>query len=293
MPLSGLDSVLAGYKQRIVFTKTNSAATVAGLPYTLIDRAGAPAAGSLNPGNATNGIVPTDATTGFPTIQAYAGSNRGYISRIELSCSAACTIELYDVLFMAGQTTIPTTGTTTVSLTSIPSFATRVPFRSDGTTRDYSLVELFLLASTALSNHAHTASIDYTDSADGAQNTGNMATQNIPVNRMIRMPLATALPVKTVTGYKLNGATSSTGSVSVMAARKLCSIRALGFSAVLGPDQTGLPEVYADSALMPVVIMDSTSSALPYLNIEIVEVACANDFVRKVAVVALRLWRRA
>lgn len=270
-PSTALNQILGGYKQRIFFTKTNSVTTVAGLPYTLIDRAGVPAAGSLNPNQTTNGVVPTDATTGYPVLQAFAGSNKGYITRVELSCSAACTIELYDVLFMAGQTTIPTSGTTTVALTSIPSWAARVPFKSDGSTRDYSLVELFIQASTALSNHAHTTSIDYTDTADAAQNTGNISTQNTPVNRLIRMPLGGTLPVKTVTGYKVNGATSSTGSVSIMAARKLCSIRALGFSSVLGPDQTGCPEIFADSAILPVVLMDSTSSALPYLNIEIAE----------------------
>lgn len=272
MAITGLDSVLAGYKQRFYFMKTNSVTTVAGLPYTLIDRSGNPAAGSLNPSQTTNGLVPTDATAGFLPIAAFAGSNKGYLSRLELSITAAGTLELYDCLFMAGQTTIPTSGTTTVSLTSIPSFATRVPYKSDGSTRDWSLVELFIMCSTALSNHAHTTSIDYTDQDGNAGNTGNMSTQNLPVNRLVRMPLATGdTGVQSITGYKVNGATSSTGSVSVLAMRKICAIRALGFSNVLGPDQTGLPEVFADSAIMPVAIMDSTSSALPYLYFEIVE----------------------
>lgn len=270
--MPALDAVLNGYKQRLVFTKTNSVTTVAGLPYTLIDRSGYPAAGSLNPNQVTNGLVPTDATAGFPPINAFAGSNKGYISRLEYSTSAAGMLELYDCLFMAGQTTIPTSGTTTVALTSIPSFASRVPYKSDGTTRDWTLVELFIMASTALSNHAHTVSIDYLDQDGNAANTGNMSTQNIPVNRLIRMPLASGdTGVQQITGYKVNGATSSTGSVSVLAMRRLCSIRGLPLSNALGPDQTGLPEVFGDSAIMPLALMDSTSSALPALNIEIVE----------------------
>lgn len=273
MPLTGLDSVIAGYKQRLYYTKTNSVTTVAGLPYTLIDRAGNPAAGSLNPNNTTNGVVPTDATSGFIPIAAFAGSNKGYISRVELSLSAAGTIELYDVLFWAGQTTIPTSGTTTVTLTSIPDFSGRVPYKSDGTTRDWSCVELFVQASTALSNHAHSTSITYTDQdGNGSASTGNMSTQNIPVNRLLRMPLASGdSGVQALTGYAVNGATSSTGSVSVLAMRKLCAIRTLGFSNVFGPDQTGMPQVFADSAILAVAVMDSTSSALPYVMIEIVE----------------------
>jgi hypothetical protein len=273
MPPSGLDSVLAGYKQKLLISKTNSVTTVAGLPFTLIDRAGFPAAGSLNPGNTANGVVPTDATAGFPLINAFAGSNQGYISRIDLTTSAAGAFQLYDVLFWAGQTTIPVSGTTTVTLTSIPSFATRVPFKSDGSTRDWSQVEIFVQLSVAGSNHAHSTAITYTDQ-DGntGATTGNISTQNIGVNRLIRAPLAAGdTGVQAITAYAVNGATSSTGSVSVIAARHLCTIRSQGFSASYGPDQTGLPEVFADSAILAVAVMDSTSSAIPWLNIEVVE----------------------
>jgi hypothetical protein len=272
MALSGLDAVLAGYKQKLLISKTNSVTTVAGLPFTLIDRAGFPAAGSLNPGNTANGVVPTYATAGFPLINAFGGSNRGYISRIDLTTSAAGAFQLYDVLFWAGQTTIPTTGTTPISLTSIPSFATRVPFKSDGSTRDWSLVEIFLQLSVAGSNHAHSTTISYTDQDGNAGSTGNISTQNIGVNRLIRAPLAAGdTGVQSITGYTVNGVTSATGAVSVIAARHLCTIRSQGFSASYGPDQTGLPEVFANSAILAVAVMDSTSSAIPWLNIEVVE----------------------
>lgn len=272
MPITGLDSVLAGFKQEIPYCKTNTVTTVAGVPYTLINRAGYPAAGSLNPSQTTNGAVPTDATTGFPTIAAFGGSNKGYLSRLLLTTNAACSIALYDVLFWAGQTVIPTSGTTTVSLTSRPTFTTRVPYMSDGTTRDWTQVQLFIQASTALSNHAHTTSIDYLDQGGNAGNTGDQSTQNIPVNRLIRCPLASGdYGVQEITGYNVNGATSSTGSVSVLAMRKLCQVRAMVGSNTYGPDLTGLPEVFADSALLAVAIMDSTTSPIFQLDVEIVE----------------------
>lgn len=267
-----LDSVLGAYRQCIPMFKSNSITTVAGQPFTLIDRAGYPAAGSLNPGNTTTGLVPTDATTGFPTIDAFGGSNRGFLSHVEVMAPATGVIEIYDVLFMAGQTTIPTTGTTTVTLSTQPSFASRVPFKSDGTTRDWSQVQIYLQASVAWSNHAHTTSVTYTDQDGNTGSTGNVSTQNLGINRWLRMPLATGdVGVQRLDSYAVNGVTSASGAVSVILARKLYSARIIGGGWTYGPDQTGLPEVYADSALLLVCRMDSTSSSTPAVNICISE----------------------
>jgi hypothetical protein len=272
MPITTLDGLLGAYKQVIPLVKTNSVTTVAGLPFTLFDRAGVPPAGSLNPSNTTNGIVPVAGNTGYPAIVPFQGGNTGYLSRVEVTASAAGSFQIYDVLFMAGQTTIPTSGTTTIALTSRPSFASRVPFQSDGVTRAWSRVELFLQASVAWSNHAHTASVDYLDQDGAASNTGNQSTQNNGVNRLLRCPLAAGdTGVSDVTGYNLNGVTSAAGAVSVMAARRLFSARTNVVSQVFGPDQTGMPIVYPTSALLLVAVMDSTSSAIPAVTIEIAE----------------------
>jgi hypothetical protein len=266
-----LDKLLGAHRQIIPMFKSNSVTTTAGNPFTLIDRAGYPIAGSLNPSSVVNGTVPTDATTGFPVIDAFGGSNRGFLSHVEVSVPVTGLIEIYDVLFWAGQTTIPTSGTTTVALTSIPSFATRVPFKSDGSTRDYNQVQIFLQSSVAWSNHAHTASVDYLDQDGNVANTGNISTQNLGINRWLRMPLATGdTGVQQITGYKLNGVTSAAGAVTAVAARRLFGARAIATN-MFGPDQTGLPEVFADSALLLVCKMDSTSSSLPYVTLTISE----------------------
>ena len=270
MPLT-FDKLIGAYRQTIPMVKTNSITTVAGLPSTLIDRAGFPAAGSLNPNQTTNGIVPVDTDAGYPLIDAASGSNRIYLSRVSISANVAMSVDLYDVLFMAGQTTIPTSGTTTVALTSRPSFSSRVPFLSDGTTRDWSRVELFIQSSVAFSNHAHTCSIDYLDQGGSAGNTGNISTQNIAVNRWLRCPLAAGdTGVQEITGYNVNGVATASGSVSVLAARRLGSFRtAGGLSSIYGPDYTGLPEVYGTSAILMVVRADSTSSGTPDVVIEL------------------------
>jgi hypothetical protein len=271
MAITTLDGLLGAYKQLIPMSKTNVVTTVAGQPSTLVDRTGYPGAGALNPGNTTTGIVPTDATTGFPTIQNFQSGNTGYLSRVEINTSVACSIAIYDVLFMAGQTTIPTTGTTTVTLSTQPDFSGRVPFQGDGTTRDWALVELYLQASVTWSNHAHTTAVTYTDQGGASGSTGNVSTQNYAANRWLRMPLAAGdSGVQRIDSYAVNGITSATGAVSVICARRLFLARS-NLSAIYGPDQTGLPIVYQDSALLLVAITDSTSSGFPAVTLEIAE----------------------
>jgi hypothetical protein len=270
MPLT-LDKVLGAYKQIIPMVKTTAVTTVAGQPATLFDRAGFPVAGSLNPSETLAGIVPVDTDAGYPGINDATGSNKIYLSRVSISANVAMSIDLYDVLFRAGQTTIPTSGTTTVALTSRPSFTSRVPFLADGVTRDWSRVEMFIQASVAFSNHAHTTSVDYLDQDGNAGNTGNVSTQNIAVNRLLRLPLAAGdSGVQEITGYNVNGIASATGSVSVMAARRIGMFRTQGgLSSLYGPDYTGLPEIYSSSALLMVVRADSTSSGFPDVVLEL------------------------
>lgn len=270
MPLT-LDKLIGAYKQTIPMVKTNGVSTTAGLPSTLIDRAGFPAAGALNPNQTANGVVPVDTDAGYPVIDNASGSNKIYLSRVTIAASVAMSIDLYDVLFLAGQTTIPTSGTTTVALTSRPSFSGRVPFLADGVTRDWSRVELFLYSSVAWSNHAHTASIDYVDQGGASGNTGNNSTQNFAINRMLRMPLAAGdTGVQEITGYNLNGIASASGAVVAMAARRLGSFRTQGgLSSLYGPDYTGLPEVFGTSAILMVCRADSTSSGIPDVVIEL------------------------
>lgn len=269
-----LDKILGAYKQRIPVVKTSTATVVAGLPSTLIDKNGFPAAGSLNPSQTTNGVVPTNATAGYPRIEAPSGSNRLYLSRVEVAASVGMSVEIFDCIFQAGQTTIPTSGTTTVTLSSIPSIASRIPYMADGTTKDYQSLQLFIQMSVAGSAHAHTTSIDYLDQGGAAGNTGNVSTNAFAVNRLIRCPLAAGdTGVQGITGYNVNGATSSTGAVTVQIMRSLGRYRTTaGNSNIYGPDYTGLPELFGDSALLLVVYADSTSSGIPSVNIEIAHI---------------------
>jgi hypothetical protein len=261
------------YKQTVEISKTASVTTVAGQWSTLFAQGGFPAAGSA-PANTTTGVVPTDATTGFPIIQPFQGSNVGRIGRVEADSPVNQVLSLYDVLFWAGPTTIPTAGTTTVALSSRPSFAARLPFRGDGVTRDWSSVELWAWMSTAGGAQAHTVSADYTNQ-DGttARNTGNQSTNGIIQHRLIRMPWAAGdNGARELEGYKVNGIASATGAVVMMAMRRLWRGRVIGNTTlVAGPDMTGLPQVFSDSALMLLSRPESTASSTPSVYIEIGE----------------------
>jgi hypothetical protein len=275
MAITTLDGYLGAFKQRVTIAKTNSVTTVAGQPSTTFDRAGFPAAGALNPNQITNGLVPTDATTGYPTIQAFNGSNKGYITRVEATWPVAGSLAIYDVLFETGQVTIPTSGTTVTSLTSQPSYATRVPYKSDGTNRDYTQCELWARpGSVAWSNHAHSVTVTYVDQDNNtAEATANLSTQNIIINRLIRVPLnAQDNGVRQINSFTLNGVTSAAGNVVIAVMRPLWMGRIYGpGGGQWGPDQTGMPEVFADSALLLVTYADSTSSSTPSVQIEIAE----------------------
>jgi hypothetical protein len=274
MAITTFDQYVGAFKQHIQLAKTNTVTTVAGQWSTVFDRNGFPAAGALSPAQTTNGVVPTDATTGFPTIATFAGSNTGYLSRVEAYSNVAGTLALFDVLFWAGATTIPTSGTTTVALTSRPSFTGRLPFDSGGSNPDYTETELWAWMSTAGSNHAHSVSIDYTDqSGNTGANTGNVSTQSIIVNRMLRLPWASGdYGTRDLEGYKVNGATSSTGAVVVMVLRRLWAGRLQANQYLtFGPDLTGMPQVFDTSAIMCAVMMDSTTSATMSIIAEIAE----------------------
>jgi hypothetical protein len=274
MAITTFDQYVGAYKQHIQLAKTNTITTVAGRESSLLDRAGFPTAAALSPTQTTNGVVPTDATTGFPTIATFQGSNKGYLSRMEAYSNVACTLFLFDLLFWAGGTVIPTSGTTTVALTSQPDFSGRLPFDGGGVNPAWNETELWLHSNVAWSNHAHTASVDYTDQDNnGAANTGNVSTQNRPINSMMRMPWASGdYGTRKLEGYKLNGIASAAGQVTAMVLRRLWAGRLQANQyMVFGPDLTGMPQMFDTSALFIACNTDSTTSPTPNLILEIAE----------------------
>ena len=221
-------------------------------------------------GNIANGLVPTQATAGFPAINTFGGGNTGYLTGLNFSNSVACRMHLYDRLFHVGSISLTTLATTT--LTSQPSFSSRVP---GGT--DYTSTEIWLEVNTAVSATATTVSVSYTNEA-GVSGRSTGATASLSgyiTGRLILMPLqAGDKGVQRIDSVTVGGTVASAGTVNVIVARPLVTsmrVPVAGAGDILGLDRTGMVQVWADSALWLIIAADSTSSGAPEILAEIAD----------------------
>lgn len=262
MAITSIDAYVASAKQIVQIFKSASRAAVAATPFSVFDLAGQPGAGTMAVGNTANGIVPTDATAGYPEINAFGAGNKGYLAGIQFGNRVECRLALYDTLFSAGAYAFNANTT----LTSQPSFSGRVP---NGT--DYSNTELWLEAATAFTG-SQSCAITYSNQAGTpGSTTGTVALGVAPtIGRMTRMPLqAGDTGVSKIESVVSTGSSAGTFNVHVM--RRLWSGRV---QLANGGDihdllRCGLVELFADSALRLVVIPDSTATSFPELQIEI------------------------
>lgn len=262
MAITTVDGLVAALRQVIAFNKTASRTSIAAIPFTIYDLAGTPGAGSLSVGNTANGIVPTDATTGAPVIDAFSGVNIGYIAKVDFSNTVASRLIVYDRLFSAGTYAFNAAQT----LASQPSYAGRLP------NTNYKGLELWVEVVTAFTGNMSIA-VTYTNQ-DGvtARTTGTIATGVAPtLGRMIRLNLqAGDTGIQKIESITATVATVGTFNVHVM--RKLWSgrVKFANDGDVHEFTKTNLPQVYTDSSLFYVVNADSTSTGLPTIDIDIV-----------------------
>jgi hypothetical protein len=263
MAITTLDGYIAAIKQKIAWTKTTTRTTVANGWFSLFDVAGHPGAGTLAGSNTANGVVPTDATTGYPIVTAFSGSNKGYLGRVEYANTVACRVALFDRVFLAGAYAFNANTT----LASQPSYSSRVP---GGT--DYTGLEIWCeQVAAATGNQA--VNVTYTDQDGNAGATtgatGIGAAQT--VGRCWQLPLAAGdsgvQKIEVVVG-----SVATVGTFNVMVLRPLWSGRIIVANSgdVRDALQNGMPELFADSALYVMVAADSTSSGLPECSFQVV-----------------------
>jgi hypothetical protein len=263
MAITTRDGLIAAQAaaQRVRLLKTTSRTSVAAIPFSLFDLAGSPGAGVLAGTSTAAGVVPTDATAGMPTINAFSGS-AGYLSRVEASSPVACRLAIYDLLFKAGAYTF----NADVTLAAQPSYSSRV---IGGT--DYKGTELWIEAATAFTGN-QTVQINYLDQDGNPGDTGVIATGVAPIlGRMFRLPLATGdTGVQRID--RVRSSISTVGTFNALVMRKLWEgrIRISNDQIVHGPDLTGLPVLFADSALILVVTPDSTATSLPEVVVDVI-----------------------
>jgi len=129
MALSTFDDYLASTKQMVIQKKTASITTVAQMWSSPFHLAGTPGAGTFAGTSTTAGVVPTDATTGCPIINAFAGSGVGKITRLNAYCSVSGQLMLADMLWKGGAYPY----NAAVTLSAQPDFSSRVPGGTDFT----------------------------------------------------------------------------------------------------------------------------------------------------------------
>jgi len=273
---NGLSEYLAASKQRIPFVKTANRTSVALIPFSVFDLAGNPGAGTLAGTSTTAGVVPTDATAGTPIINAFGGSNKGYLTKVEYYNSVISTLFVYDLLFKAGNYAY-NSGTTTLS--SQPAISSRCPDYPGSGTVFGNGNEIWIEVSTAfVTGTAWQVRVTYTNSAGvTGRSTIISASQNaaaLTLGKMFQLALqAGDSGVQTIESVVVtNGGTAMTaGAFNVLILRRLWSNRiAIANSGAIDDIlKTGAPIVYADSALIVVVQADSTSTGLPNLTLEI------------------------
>jgi hypothetical protein len=259
MALTTLDGYIGSSKQRVTWMKTGTRTLVGALPYTTFDIAGSPGAGTLAIGNTANGVVPTDATAGYPSIGTFSG-NQGYISKVEFGSSVPCCLDLYDRVFACGAYAIASDTT----LASIPSYSGRIP-------TNYSGLQLWI-EGVAVSTGIPNVQINYLDQDGNAGDTGVVATvSNLPVGRMFQMPLAAGdNGIQGITRVRISVSTG-TGTINVMVLRPLWfgRVRTANDGDVHDLLKTGFPRIYEDSALYMALSADSTAVGLPDCSIQI------------------------
>lgn len=261
MTIATLDQLIASAKQRITQKKTGSRTTVANFWFTAFDLAGDPGAGTLAGTSTTAGVVPTDATTGVPIINAFGASATGYLMNVDFASNLACRMMIADVLFKAGAYSF----NSNVTLSAQPSYASRVP---DG---DYSTTEIWIETVTAFTGNLSIA-ITYTNQ-DGAtaHTTGTVATGVAPtLGRMIPIPLAAGdTGVQKIESVVASVATVGTFNVLVLRPLWTGRVPLAGGGDNHDYLRTGLPVVFADSALALFLNMDGTTSGVPEVTMTI------------------------
>jgi len=261
MAITTLDQLIAAQSQRVGYLKTASRTSVAAIPFSVFDLAGNPGAGTLAVGNTTTGVVPTDTTTGYPTINSFGGAT-GYLAGVQFGSSVACRISVFDCLFSAGAFAFNAAAT----LSSQPSYSGRV---LGGT--DFTNTEIWLECVTAFTGNQSIA-VTYTNQ-DGvtARTTGTIATGVAPtVGRMLQLPLqAGDTGVQKIESVTATIATAGTFNVHVM--RRLWNGRVRINNDGDSHDflKTGLVQIFDTSALRHVIYTDSTSTGVPEIQFEI------------------------
>lgn len=258
MTITTFDQFISASKQYVQYIKTASRTTVTTSWFSIFDQAGTPGAGTLAGSSTSPGVVPTDATAGFPTLDGFGTGNVGYLAQVDFSSSVTCRLKIFDCVWKGGAYAFNANVT---GITS-PSWLSRMPGGSYDT-------QLWLEQVTAGTGNQN-VTVGYLDQGGAAGTTGTVATATNIVGRMWQLPLAAGdTGVSGITSVV--GATATGGTFNILVMRPLWSGRVIlnGAGDTHDLAKTSMPQLFADSALFVAVNTDGTTSGIPELEMVI------------------------
>lgn len=261
MALTSFDPGFIGAaKQYVSLMKTASRTAIAAAWYSVFDLAGNPGAGTLAGTSTLAGVVPTDGTAGCPSIDAFGVSATGYLMQVDFGSSVACRMKLLDLVFKAGAYAFNANAV----LAAQPSYVSRMPGGSYGDT------QIWIEAVTAFTGNP-TFTITYTNQAGTTGRTATLAAGLAPaLGRMMQIPLqAGDSGIQKIDNVTCTVATVGTFNVLVMRPLWSGRCRIANDGEVHDVAKTGIPVVFADSAVVLLVCPDSTATGVPELELVI------------------------
>ena len=259
MAIADTSALWAAAKQPADIKKTASRTAIANTWYSIFDLAGSPGAGTLAGSSTTAGVVPDDATAGYPTINAFGGTNLGYLSSVEFGSSVACRIRLFDRLFLAGAYAF----NANQALSAQPSFLSRIP--GGAAINTASETEIWVEQVTAATGN-QAVNVTYTNEAGTAsRTTGAVGVGAAPaVGRCWQLPLqAGDRGVSLVTNVA--GSVATVGTFNVMVLRPLWTgrVKINNDGDIHDWFRTTGKRVFENSALYALISPDSTATGIP------------------------------
>lgn len=271
MAISTFDGFIAAPKQNISLVKTAVRTTVATGWFTVFDLAGNPGPGVLAGTSVVNGAFMQDTSgAGFADVAAFGAGATGYLAQVDFGSSVACRMKLFDILFKAGAYGFAA-GTTNLSIQ--PSYVSRVPGGS------YLDTQIWIEVTTAfVTGTAWQVQVTYTNQAGTTGRSTTIlpatAAANLTIGRMYQLGLAAGdSGVQKIDSVIVtNGVTAMTaGNFNVIVVRPLWSgrVRVANDGDVHDLAKTGMPVVFADTALYLAIAPDGTSTGIPELELVI------------------------
>lgn len=263
MAISTLAQLAAAKRQTLEYFVNGSRTTGAGTYASLFGLTTNVGTGTLAGTSTTTGVVPTDATTGFPVIHPFAPGATGYISRVVGEGAADMRLHIFDLLWKGGAYNFNanTTGNTPAS------YASRVP------NADYKGLQIWVEQVTNATGN-QSVSVTYTNQDGTAgRSTGTVVLGSPTAGRIYQMPLqAGDTGVQGVTGVVGTVATAGTFNVLVMRPLWMGRVRMAPSVPTLtnGADNLLMVQVFVDSALYFLASSDTSNLSNPNLLVDIV-----------------------